>query len=70
MNKQIVYFVIGIIIILISTPLAYELLNQPYTHRNLTGEYVPILNGFIHSLRIVGILIFSIGLVYLIKGKK
>jgi hypothetical protein len=70
MNKQITYFILGIIIILISTPLAYKLVNMLYYNRGLSGEYVPILNGFIHSLMLVGILIFGIGLATFIKDKR
>jgi len=54
-------FITGIILILISTPLAYALVNILYQNQNLVGEYVPILNGFIHSLMLVGSLISVIG---------
>ncbi|MBP3950253.1 glycosyl transferase [Bacillus suaedae] len=71
MNKQAVTYVsLGIIIILISTPLGYNLVNIVYRNKNLTGEYVPILNGFIHSLMLIGILVFSIGIVTFVKDKK
>lgn len=70
MKTQAMYFIIGIIIILISTPLAYELVGILYRNQNLTGEYVPILNGFIHSIMLVGLLIFSIGIFSFIKYKK
>lgn len=71
MNKPaITYFTLGIFIILISTPLGYKLVGIVYENRNLTGEYVPILNGFIYSLMLVGILVFSIGLVAFIKNEK
>ena len=71
MNKQAVtYFTLGIIILLISTPLGYSLVNIVYRNRNLTGEYVPILNGFIHSLMLIGILVFSIGIVTFVKSRK
>ncbi|CAH0290600.1 glycosyl transferase [Peribacillus simplex] len=70
MKKQVTYFTLGIIIILISTPLAYRLVDIVYRNQNLTGEYVPILNGFIHSLMLVGTLIFIIGVVSFIRDKK
>ena len=64
------YFILGTIIILISTPLGYSLVNIVYSNKNLAGEYIPILNGFIHSLMLIGILIFTIGIVTFIKDKK
>ncbi len=67
MKKQVTYIVSGLIIILISTPLAYKLVDILYQNKNLTGEYVPILNGLIHSLMLVGTLIFSIGLLSILK---
>lgn len=71
MNKQaMIYFILGIIIILFSSPLGYSLVNFVYANKNLVGEYVPILNGFIHSLMLIGILVSSIGVVTLIKDKK
>lgn len=70
MNKQAVtYFISGISVILISTPLGYSLVKIVYRNKNLAGEYVPILNGFIYSLMLVGVLIFSIGIVNFIKNK-
>ena len=71
MNKQaMTYFILGIFIILVSSPLGYNLVYFVFANKNLTGEYVPILNGFIHSLMLTGILVFSIGIVTLIKDKK
>ncbi|MFB4166902.1 glycosyl transferase [Virgibacillus sp. JSM 102003] len=71
MNKQAaIYFTLGGIILLFSTPLGYNLVNIVYRNKNLTGEYVPILNGFIHSLMLIGILVFSIGIVTFVKDKK
>lgn len=70
MNKQAVtYFSLGIIILLISTPLGYDLVKIVYRNKNLAGEYVLILNGFIHSLMLIGILVFSIGIATFIKDK-
>lgn len=71
MKKQaILYFVFGMMIILVSSPLGYYLLNFIFKNRNLAGEYVFLLNGFIHSLMLIGTLIFSVGIVTMIKDKK
>lgn len=69
MIKQVKYFLIGLVIILISTPLGYKAVSIVYFNRNLTGEYVPILNGFIHSFMLIGALIFSMGLVNFLKER-
>ncbi|MEK4521466.1 glycosyl transferase [Psychrobacillus sp. FSL W7-1457] len=70
MNKQAVtYFILGISVILISTPLGYSLVKIVYRNKSLAEEYVPILNGFIYSLMLVGILVFSIGVITFIKNK-
>lgn len=62
--------ILGIIIILISSPLGYELIRIVYRNRSLSGEYVPILNGFINSLMLVGGLTSLTGIEFLIKDKK
>ncbi|MCL6573609.1 MAG: glycosyl transferase [Bacillus sp. (in: Bacteria)] len=62
-------FIIGLIVILISTPLAYKLVDVIYFNNNLSGEYVSILNGFIYSIMLIGFLIFSIGLLNKLKEK-
>lgn len=64
------FLILGIIIILISTPLGYEIVGIVYRNQNLTGEYAPILNGFIHSLMLIGSLTFLTGIAFLIKDKK
>jgi len=69
MKEQLKYFLGAFIIILLSTPLGYAAVNIVYANRNLTGEYVPILNGFIHAFMLIGILVFSIGLGNLLKGR-
>ncbi len=69
MIKQVKYFLIGLVIILISTPLGYKAVSIVYFNRNLTGEYVPILNRFIHSFMLIGALIFSMGLVNFLKER-
>ena len=62
MKNQIKYFLIGIFIILISTPLGCFTSNIIYGNQNLAGEYSIILNGFIHSFMVIGVLVFFIGL--------
>jgi hypothetical protein len=69
MKKQIIYFILAFIIILLSTPLAYKTISIVYANRNLTGEYVPILNGFIHSFMLIGILVFIIGFISVLINK-
>jgi hypothetical protein len=64
------FLILGIIVILISTPLAYKSVNVVYYNRNLTGEYVPILNGLIHSFMLIGTLIFIFGLVNSFRNKE
>ena len=70
MKNYIWYFILGLFLILISTPLSYSAVGFIYVDKNLTGEYVPILNGFIHSFMLIGKLIFSIGSIKLIKITK
>ncbi|MCM3742993.1 glycosyl transferase [Sporosarcina luteola] len=70
MKKWGSFLVLGIITILMSTPLAYKLVGVVYRNRNLTGEYIPILNGFIHSLMLVGLMIFIAGIALFIKDNK
>ncbi len=69
MRKQVICFLLGLFIILISTPLAYKAVKIVYYNKNLASEFVPILNGFIHSFMLMGILIFSIGLIDLITNR-
>ena len=68
MKKQVGYFILGIVIILISTPFAYKIVNMLY--QNLAEEYTTILNGFIYSFMLIGLLIFILGLTTYIKDKK
>lgn len=70
MNARKIYFILGIIIILFSTPLSFTLIGIVFSHQNLTGEYVPLLNGFIHSFMLIGTLLFSVGLIKTIKDKE
>lgn len=72
MKNQTKYFLLGIIIILFSTPLGYIMLNIIYANKNLIGEYNGLLNGFIQSFMIIGSLIFTIGLanIFLEKNQK
>lgn len=68
-KRAMTYLILGILIILVSSPLGYSLVNIVYYNLNLAGEYIPILNGFIHSLMLIGILVFSIGIITFIKDK-
>lgn len=70
MKNYIWYFILGVLIVVVSTPLSYSAVGVIYADRNLTGEYVPILNGFIHSFMLIGTLIFSIGLIKLFRTSK
>jgi hypothetical protein len=70
MKKQIICFLLSFIIILLSTPLGYKVINTMYRNRNLSGEYITILNGFIHSFMLIGILLFIMGLVEVLSNKK
>lgn len=70
MGKQVKYFLIGLFIILISTPLAYKAVSIVYFNKNLTGEYVSILNGFIHSFMLIGILVFIMGVIDMHSNRK
>lgn len=70
MKNYIWYFILGLILVLVSTPLSYRAISIIYANKNLTGEYVPILNGFIHSFMLIGTLIFSIGLIKIFKTSK
>ena len=69
MKNQTKYFLIGIITLLLSTPLGYFAVNTIYASQNLSSEYDVILNGFIHSFMLVGVLVFIIGLVNLFVEK-
>lgn len=68
-KRAMIYFIIGILIVLVSTPLGYSLVKIVYHNMNLAGEFNVILNGFIHSLMLIGILVSSIGITTYIKDK-
>lgn len=70
MKNQIKYFLSGIIIILFSSPLGYAMLDIIYANKNLVGEFNGLLNGFIHSFMLIGVLIFTIGLANMFIEKK
>lgn len=70
MKNQIKYFLLGIIIILFSSPLGYTMLDIIYANKNLAGEFNGLLNGFIHSFMLIGVLIFTIGLANMFIEKK
>lgn len=67
MNKQIKIFLPASLLILLSTPLGRVSVNIFYASKNLTGEYDIILKSFIHSYMLLGVLIFSVGLIELLK---
>lgn len=67
MKNQLKYFLSGIVIIMLSTPLAKLSIEVFYVNENLTIEFIPMLEGFIHSYMLVGILIFGIGIINLFK---
>ena len=46
------------------------MLNIFYRNKNLLGIFNELSNGFINSLMIIGVLIFSIGLVDRLIGNK
>lgn len=69
MKNEVWYFILGMIVIILSTPLGYFSINVVYSNENLTGEYVPILNGFIHSFMLIGTLIFSVGFLNILRDK-
>lgn len=70
MKNQLKYFLSGIIIILFSSPIGYFMINTIYSNKNLSGEYTTLLNGFIHSIMLIGILVFSLGLINILIEKK
>jgi hypothetical protein len=70
LKKQIKYFISAFILIFFSSPLGYKTINVIYYNKNLTGEYVPLLNGSIYSYMIIGILIFILGLANMFLNKE
>lgn len=69
MKNQIKYFLLGIVIILFSSPLGYLFTTLLYSNKNLATEFYLVSNGFIHSFMLIGTLIFSIGLIDLFSKK-
>ena len=67
MKKQAVYFILGIIIILLSVPLGYKLANMTIfsiIHNVSTiAERIAIFKGYMYSLFLVGFLLFTLGIV-------
>ena len=70
MKNKVKYYIMGIIIILLSSPLGYISVNIIFANKNLAGEFEILLNGFIHSYMLIGVLIFSIGVIKLFIEKK
>jgi hypothetical protein len=62
MKKQTIYLGAAFIVILLSAPLGRLTINIIYYNRNLSDEYTTMLNGFIHSFMLIGILVFILGL--------
>lgn len=70
MKSQVKCFLLGIVTILFSSPLGYTVFNIIYANKNLAGEFNSLLNGFIYSFMLIGVLIFSIGLVDMFLERK
>ena len=70
MKNQVKYYLVGIIIILLSSPLGYATLNIIFENKNLSGAFNAVLNGFIHSYMLIGVLIFGFGLINTLIQKK
>ena len=70
MKNKVKYYIMGIIIILLSSPLGYISVNIIFANKNLAGEFEVLLNGFIHSYMLIGLLIFSICVIKLFIEKK
>lgn len=69
-NAQLKYFILGMFIVLISPSLGYFLVNSIYTYTNLSSEYNTLLEGFIISIRCIGLLIFAIGVLDFIEKRR
>lgn len=70
MKKNLKFFLLGCVIILLSTPLARISLNIIYVNQKLSYEYNTILKGFINSYMLFGFLLFSIGVIKYLKNKE
>ncbi len=46
------------------------MINTIYANKNLSGEYTTLLNGFIHSIITIGVLVFSVGVINIFIGEK
>lgn len=69
-TKSAKYYISGVIILLLSTPLGYSATNTlGLIKGNLTGEYTTLLGGFILSYLLIGVLIFVLGLVKSVKSE-
>lgn len=69
MKKQTIYLVTAFIVILLSAPLEHLTINIIYYNRDLSDLYITMLNGFIHSFMLIGILIFILGLTQIKNNK-
>ena len=70
MKKQIIYFSLALVIIFLSTPLGSKAVDIIFYNRMLASEYTAILNGFIHSFMLIGVLLFIKGIVEELANKK
>lgn len=70
MKAHVKYFILGFILILFSAPLGRLSLNIIYCNTNLVSEYDPLLNGFIHSYLLIGIMLYVLGLVKILIEKR
>lgn len=69
MKNQLKYFLFGFILILFSTPLGRLTLNIIYYNKNL-GDYEILLNGFMNSYVLIGIMLYVLGLVKMLICEK
>lgn len=69
MKNQLKYFPLGFILILFSTPLGRLTLNIIYYNKNL-GDYEILLNGFMNSYVLIGIMLYVLGLVKMLIDEK
>ncbi|WP_088044692.1 glycosyl transferase [Bacillus sp. EAC] len=69
MGNQMKFFLLGILFVLMSTPLGYITVNMFYYNNKQSSDYIHLLNGFIHSYMLIGALIFSIGLLHTLRNK-
>lgn len=62
------YYLLGFLMILFSVPLGRSSLHLIYSNKNLIGEYSIMLEGYIHSYMLIGILLVIVGLLTMCVG--